>query len=53
MKQTLIQKLIAKAAGKVEVQQGEIVFVTPHRIRQTGYSLLLIMQFHRQMNVKH
>jgi len=32
MGQTLIEKIIASASGKNEVRQGEIVFVTPHRI---------------------
>lgn len=32
MGQTLIEKIIARASGKSEVKQGEIVFVTPHRI---------------------
>ncbi|MCG3218413.1 MAG: 3-isopropylmalate dehydratase large subunit [Candidatus Heimdallarchaeota archaeon] len=32
MAQTLIQKIIAKNAGKESVEEGEIVFVSPHRI---------------------
>ena len=32
MGQTLIEKIIARASGKKAVSQGEIVFVTPHRI---------------------
>ena len=32
MEHTLIEKIIAKASGKREVKQGEIVFVSPHRI---------------------
>lgn len=32
MGKTIIEKIIAKASGKEEVKQGEIVFVTPHRI---------------------
>ncbi len=32
MGHTLIEKIIASASGKSEVRQGEIVFVTPHRI---------------------
>ena len=32
MGQTLIEKIITRASGKSEVKQGEIVFVTPHRI---------------------
>ncbi|TET68868.1 MAG: 3-isopropylmalate dehydratase large subunit [Candidatus Aminicenantes bacterium] len=32
MGQTLIEKIITRASGGGEVKQGEIVFVTPHRI---------------------
>lgn len=32
MGQTIIEKIIAKASGKEQVRQGEIVFASPHRI---------------------
>ena len=32
MGSTLIEKILAKAAGRTQVQRGEIVFCTPHRI---------------------
>jgi len=32
MGQTIIEKILAKAAGRTQVQKGEIVFCTPHRI---------------------
>jgi 3-isopropylmalate/(R)-2-methylmalate dehydratase large subunit len=32
MGKTIIEKIIARSAGKSEVELGEIVFVTPHRI---------------------
>jgi len=32
MGQTIIEKILARAAGRSQVQKGEIVFCTPHRI---------------------
>jgi len=32
MGQTIIEKILANAAGRTQVQKGEIVFCTPHRI---------------------
>ncbi len=32
MAQTLIEKIIARAAGRAQIQKGEIVFVSPHTI---------------------
>ncbi|MCJ7582452.1 MAG: 3-isopropylmalate dehydratase large subunit [Candidatus Aminicenantes bacterium] len=32
MGQTIIEKILAKAAGRTQVQKGEIVFCSPHRI---------------------
>lgn len=32
MGQTIIEKILAKAAGRSQVQKGEIVFCSPHRI---------------------
>ncbi len=32
MGQTIIEKILARSAGRAQVQKGEIVFVSPHRI---------------------
>ena len=51
MGKTLIEKIIAKASGKGEVKQGEIAFVTPHRILSHDNSAAISNIFH-QMNAK-
>ncbi len=45
MGQTLIEKIIARASGKKAVSQGEIVFVSPHRILSHDNSAAIIKIF--------
>lgn len=47
MGQTLIEKIIARASGKKAVSQGEIVFVTPHRILSHDNSAAIIEIFEK------
>jgi 3-isopropylmalate/(R)-2-methylmalate dehydratase large subunit len=47
MGQTLIEKIIARASGKKSVSQGEIVFVSPHRILSHDNSAAIIDIFEK------
>ncbi|NOR53010.1 MAG: homoaconitate hydratase family protein [Candidatus Aminicenantes bacterium] len=47
MGQTLIEKIIARASGKKAVSQGEIVFVSPHRILSHDNSAAIIEIFEK------
>ncbi len=51
MGKTLIEKIIAEASEKEEVKQGEIVFVTPHRILSHDNSAAISKIF-KQMGAK-
>ena len=45
MGKTLIEKILARAAGKSDVQRGEIVFVRPHMILSHDNSAAIIKIF--------
>lgn len=47
MRQTLIEKIIARASGKKAVSQGEIVFVSPYRILSHDNSAAIIEIFEK------
>jgi len=49
MGQTLIEKILAKAAGRTQVQKGEIVFCSPHRILSHDNSAAISKIF-KEMN---
>lgn len=51
MGRTLIEKIIARASGKEEVKQGEIVFVSPHRVLSHDNSAAISKIF-KQMGAK-